>query len=494
MFQKLKSLFVNLAIYGLGDVATSIVGFLLLPVYVRYLSLQDYGILALLLVVEVVAKIVFRWGLDASFMRMYYDCPDQPARRRLTSTIFFFLLAVNGACLMAALGVSPLASRWLFGVSGYTLALQVTLVNTFIGGFFFFPFHVLRIQGKPREFSVLTFARSFSVIVLRLVMVVGLGYGVLGVQLADLVVTGAFTFVLARWLAPLIRPVFSRELLKEALEFGLPRVPHGVAQQTMSMADRYLLSLFVPLRDVGLYSVGASFGVALKLFLSAFEYAWAPFYFRAMNEPEAKQLYRSATTYAIAVLALATAGVSAVADDLVRLMTRPEFYDASRVVPWIAIGVTLQGVYLLTSIGLNITKHTGYYPIATALAAATSVGANLMLIPRYGMMGAAWANVLAFGVQAGAAMRFSQRFYPMRYEWGRLARILVAAIGSYLAASHLPLFSPGALVAVIVRGSAVVLLFVSVLGVTGFLTARERSRVRDLAGQLLPSSEHRAGL
>jgi O-antigen/teichoic acid export membrane protein len=494
VFQKLKSLFRDLAIYGLGDVATSIVSFLLLPIYVRYLSPQDYGILALLLVVEVVAKIVFRWGLDASFMRMYYDCADDAARQRLTSTILFFLLAVNGAWLLAALAVSPLASPRLFGVSGYTLALQVTLVNSFIGGFFFFPFHVLRILGKPREFSALTFARSFSVVVLRLVMVVILGYGVLGVQLADLVVTVAFTFVLARRLAPLIRLVFSRELLNEALEFGLPRVPHGVAQQTMAVADRYLLSLFVPLGDVGLYAVGASFGVALKLFLSAFEYAWAPFYFGAMNEPNAKHLYRSATTYALAVLALATAGLSAVADDLVRLMTAPEFFGASRVVPWIAIGVTLQGVYLLTSIGLNITKHTGYYPIATALAAATSVGANLLLIPRFGMMGAAWSNVLAFGVQAAAAMRFSQRFYPMRYEWGRLARILLAAIVSYLAASQLPLFSPGALVAVIVRGSAVVLLFVSVLGVTGFLTARERSRVRDLAGQLLPSSEHRAGL
>ena len=101
MFQRLKALGRDLAVYGAGDVATQAISFLLLPIYVRFLSPGDYGVLALLLAVEMLTKIVFRWGVDASFMRMYYDCPDQQARRRLASTIFFFLLAVNGLVLGA---------------------------------------------------------------------------------------------------------------------------------------------------------------------------------------------------------------------------------------------------------------------------------------------------------------------------------------------------------------------------------------------------------
>ena len=71
MFDRIKSLFRNLVIYGMGDVATSLVSLLLLPVYTRFLSPSDYGVIAMLLTVEAVAKVVFRWGVDTAFMRLY---------------------------------------------------------------------------------------------------------------------------------------------------------------------------------------------------------------------------------------------------------------------------------------------------------------------------------------------------------------------------------------------------------------------------------------
>ena len=80
-------------------------------------------------------------------------------------------------------------------------------------------------------------------------------------------------------------------MLREVLSFGLPRVPHGVAHQVIAVADRYILTKFVSLREIGLYSVGASFGLGMKLFLSAFENAWAPFYFETMKEPDAKRTF-----------------------------------------------------------------------------------------------------------------------------------------------------------------------------------------------------------
>ena len=228
MFQRLKALGRDLAVYGAGDVATQAISFLLLPVYVRFLSPGDYGVLALLLMVEMLAKILFRWGVDSSFMRMYYDCPDQPARRLLASTIFLFLLAANGAVLAVALDgrAQPLA-RHLFGSVSQAPALQILLVNTFLAGFFFIPFHELRIQRQSGRFIALTVTRSLATIVLRLTLVIGFRLGVLGVVLADLITTVLFgALMLPRFLA-LVGPVFSPRLLREALRFGLPRLPHG---------------------------------------------------------------------------------------------------------------------------------------------------------------------------------------------------------------------------------------------------------------------------
>lgn len=487
MFHKVRELTKDLAIYGIGDVAVSIVNFLLLSVYVEYLDPSDYGVLAQLGAVEVVAKIVFRCGLDGSFMRFYYDYPAEHDRQRLASTIFFFLLALNSALLVASMAAAPFAGPRLFAWDEIdraerVLALQLVLANTFAIGFTFLPFHLLRMQKRAAEFSALTLARSVSTLLLRIALVVGLGYGVMGIVVADLAVTVLVLAVLSRSFAPLLRPLFSRAMLRESLEFGLPRLPHAFAQQAIAVGDRFILSWFrVPTAAIGVYSMGATFALAQKLFLSAFEYAWAPFYYATAKEPDGKRVFAVVATYAFAVLSLMTAGLSAIAGDLLPLMLHSEFphYAAAvDVIPGIAVGVLLQGVYLTTSIGLNITKHTAYYPASTATAAAASILLNVALIPRFGILGAAWANAAAYGVQAAVAYRLSQRFYPIEYEWGRLLRVGGAALLGYLVAARLPAMAP--LAGLLARGATVVAITAGVLWATGFFKPPELAILRRL--------------
>ncbi len=497
MFLKIRELSKNMAIYGLGDVAVSIVNFLLLGIFVKYLSAADYGVLGLLGSVEVVSKIVFRFGLDGSFMRMFYDCDDEGSRQRLASTIFLFLLALNGLVVAALLAVSPWIADALLGGRTHTTALRLVLLNTFAMGFTFLPFHVLRIERRAVTFSLLTLGRSVLTIVLRLVLVIGFGMSVLGVVLADLVVTIAVMTVLMRWFAPLIRPMFSRAMLRDALAFGLPRVPHAAAQQVMAVGDKPILKLFTTFHEIGIYSMAVSFGLTQKLFLSAFESAWAPFYYAAVREPDAPRVFRVVTTYGVAVLALLTAGLSSVGMDLAKSMTHgfflapddPRWSAFSTVVTWTAIGVLLQGIYLLTSIGLNITKRTQYYPMATIAAAATNVGLNFLLIPRYGIVGAAWANGASYATQAVLGFTFSQRFYRIDYEWGRLARVALIAIAAAMLARmlpdiRLPGVDPRASMAsipdVLVRGTTVVVVYGGLLAMTGFFNADELRWLRAL--------------
>ena len=488
MLHKIRELSKDSAIYGLGDVAVSLVNFLLLPLYVRYLTGTDYGILALLGAVEVVTKIVARWGLDGSFMRYFYDCETDADRQQLASTIFYFLLFGNAALFTISMLTAPWLARQLFSGEG-TLALRLVLLNTFLLSFTFLPFHVLRIERRSGEFSVLTLARSILTVILRLILIVGLGQGVLGVVVADLVVTAILMGVLARRFLPLIGAMFSGLLLRETLAFGLPRLPHAAAQQIMAVGDKVILQMFRPLADVGMYAMGVSFGLTLKLFLSAFESAWAPFYYSTAREPGAAAVFRTVTTYAVATLVLLAAGLAATARDLLDVMTNGLFVDAAPIVGWTALAVLIQGVYLLTSIGLNLTKQTKYYPVATVSAAAANVILNFALIPRFGLLGAAWANAIAYAVQTAIAFMFSQRFYPLQYEYRRVGQIAVAGALAFLSGVAIPPIP--ALLGLVLRGSIVFAVFTALLWSTGFLRADElavlarvrRSRRRDVASR-----------
>ena len=471
MFQKIRELSKHLAIYGAGDVAIQALNFLLLPIYVRYLSAGDYGVLALLGAIEAYVKLCFRWGVDGSFMRFWYDCEDERARQRLASTLFFFLLGTNGVLLIASVLASPFISDRLLQSPGHTLALQLVLLNTFAIGFTFIPFHVLRMQQRAREFSALTLARSGSTLVLRLILVMGAGMGIMGVVVADLAVTAVMLVVMVRWFAPLLRPTFSTSLLRQSLAFGLPRVPHGFALQLMAVGDRFVMTRYLPLPEIGVYSMGVSFGLIEKIALGAFESAWAPFYYATAREPDARRVFSTVTTYGVAALALMTAGLSAIASDLLDLVTGGQYVSAAGVVTWTAVGVFFYGVYLLTSIGLNITAHTRYYPVSTAIGAAVNIGLNVWLIPRFGIIGAAWANGAAYALQAAVACAFSQRFYPVQYEYGRLGRAIAAALVAYAAGAAVPAMSPVA--GILARGGTVVVVMTLLLWVTRFFNSDE---------------------
>ena len=169
---------------------------------------------------------------------------------------------------------------------------QLFGVNTFVIGFTFIPFHVLRMEERTRTFSLLTLARSVMTIAVRLLLVIRLDMGVTGAYLADLIVTGVIMAVLVRWFVPLVRPLFSRGVLREALAFGLPRVPHAAAQQITASGDKLILAVFTTADAVGIYSLGVSVGLTQKLFLSAFESAWAPFYYATVKENDAPRVAR----------------------------------------------------------------------------------------------------------------------------------------------------------------------------------------------------------
>ena len=490
MFQKIRELSKHLAIYGSGDVAIQALNFLLLPLYVKYLTKADYGVLALLASVEATVKLFFRWGVDGAFMRFWYDCDDQHARQRLASTLFFFLLGANGVLLVLSVAAAPFISERLLQSAGNTLALQLVLLNTFAIGFTFIPFHVLRIEGRAREFSGLTLARSASTLVLRLVLVIGAGLGVMGVVLADVIVTAVLLIIMLRWFAPLLRPMFSRGVLRQSLAFGLPRIPHGFAMQLMAVGDRFVLARYVGVQDIGIYSMGVSFGLIEKIVLGAFEYAWAPFYYATAREPDAGRVFSTIGTYGIAVLALMTAGLSAIAADLLDVVTHGQYVSAAEIVTWTAVGVFFYGVYLLTSIGLNITSRTAYYPVTTAVGAGLNIGLNFVLIPRFGIIGAAWANGAAYAIQAALAFRFSQRFYPVHYEYGRISRAVLAALVAFFVAKNLPVMP--AAIGVVVRGASVVAIMSSLLWVTGFFNPDEIQALRALRGRRQPGSTMRS--
>jgi O-antigen/teichoic acid export membrane protein len=481
---RLKHLTTGVAIYGAGDAAIQIVNIALLAVYVKgnFLTSVDYGALAVLVALEAFAKVLSRLGLDGAFMRYFHDRGDDVPR--LASTIVWFLVATNIVLFGSAWLAAPALGHRLFDDPQYLGALRLMLVNTALMSLTFIPFHVLRLKNQAATYSAFMFARSVGTLVLRIVLVIGLGWGVSGMYAADLIVTLVIVPMMWPWFRPYLRGLFSMAELRTALRFGLPRVPHGIAQQALEGGNKLLLGAYIPQAQLGIYQNAVTLGTGVKFFTSAFETAWAPFYYATSRQPDAKETLSRMTTYAVAVLVVLVATTTAVAREVILVVLTPDYLPAVTVLPIVAVAMALQGIYLLTSIGLNLTSRTAFYPVATMTAAVVGLGSGTMLMPSLGVTGAAIALLLAYVTQTGVAYVFARRVYPIQYEWLRLGRIVAAGVVAAFVAQALP--EMPALAGLMARGSATVAVFAGLLWVSGFMRATERAFLREKWRRLKP--------
>ena len=276
--------------YGTADVLAQGINFLLLPLYTSFLTPADYGALALLLLLSTFLKILFRAGLDSGFMRIHYDLKDTESKARFAGTVALFSAGLSTLGFAIFWAFSPAGSLALFGSPGQTLWVRLVAFDLLASSFAFVPLTLLRIEERAALFSTYSLIRHATNTVLKVILLT-LGFGVSGVLVSDAVASVILSVCLFFELKSRARLAFDWPPLREALRFGLPKVPHGLLVQTLNLADRRILGAYASRAEVGIYHMGGSFASAMKFPLSAFEPAWQPFVFdQARREHGAREI------------------------------------------------------------------------------------------------------------------------------------------------------------------------------------------------------------
>jgi O-antigen/teichoic acid export membrane protein len=129
--------------------------------------------------------------------------------------------------------------------------------------------------------------------------------------------------------------------------------------------------------------------------------------------------------------------LSVFAKEVVQFFTGAEFHRAYQVVPFIALSYVAYGMYFNFSTGVSLRKKTIYSSISVLLASLINLVANLLLIPTFGMLGAAWATLISFSALMIIILLFSNRFYPIPFQFARLAKILLLGVIVIVVGSNL---------------------------------------------------------
>ena len=439
---ELKRLGKHSAIYGLGGLVSRILAVLLLPLYTRFLTPSDYGKVETLIALTTVIGIVLRMGIHSAFFRFYFDSPEPEHRRLVLRTSFWFTMAMATAGLFAGVALSPQISDLLFGTTNDAELVAAAFVGLWAGMNYEQLTSLFRVEERSTAFVAASLSNVLLTIGATLILVVALDKGPIGVIVGNFTGTLLVYAALVGYRREQLGLQFDRGLLREMNRFGTPLVPTALFLWVTNFSDRLFLVQLADVTEVGLYSVGVRIASAMVLLLTAFRLAWPAFAYSIEDEGEARRTYAYVLTYLVLVATWVATALALLSPWIVDWIADPAFDESSRVVGPLAFAAVAFGAYIVVAIGVGRARRTQFNWVVTGVAAAVNIALNLLLIPPYGMMGAAVATIAAYTTMFVGMAWWSQRIYPVPYQWRRVttaagAGIALVAVGK-LAGGGLP--------------------------------------------------------
>jgi O-antigen/teichoic acid export membrane protein len=449
------------AVYVIGTIAQSGLALLLLPLATRVLDVEQFGLAGTASALAALLAIVYGLGLNFAIVRFYYDAPKNAHRAGWAA-----LLRAQAAVALALATVTYLTGPWwasLFGSVGWTGAFKFAVALAWFSALQATTQGVLRAAQRPIAFIIVALVQVLVGIGAGIGLAVSFGAaGYVAGLCAGSAVAATIGVVLTYK-----RPRWSPSELLDGLTLSLPGLLHQASNWGMEAADRLLVAAYLGLSAVGRYQVAYVIGGGLALLLTGMQSAWVPYFIGNLNQ-EARRVTAPQIIVPIAVVAsMATAILVLAAPALLAVVAPSAFGGTEMVVALVAAATPARAAYFMAVAVLLDRRSTGRMATASLTAVAVNIGMNLILIPRFGLIGAAVATAVSVDVQALLILLMAQRLVGLGMHIGRLSLIWGAGTGMLVAFACIPNSAAG----LVLKG----LLGAAVLG-AGWLALRWLAR------------------
>jgi O-antigen/teichoic acid export membrane protein len=443
MFHIVKNLAKHSAIYGLGDLLSKSIGFLMIPLYTHYLTTAQYGTMELLDLTSYIVGMLLAMGISQSVVRYYYEYPDEERRQQVISVALITVWVAAGAALIPLLIFSKDISSLVFKSADNFQFFNLVFISLLLNMSNDIPMTLLRIKQKSVPYLIISTCRLIINLSLNILLIAGFQMGIMGVLLSNLISSVLMGIFLLIYMLRGMKLTYSFEIAKSMIGYSFPLIGSWLGMYVLNFADRFFLQRMVSLADVGVYSLAYKFGMMPNaLVLGPFSQIWAPKRFELVKEPGAKQLYALVFTYFWFVQLFLGLGIASMIKDAISIVAGSEYREAYMYVPLILMSYMCYGAYSYFQFGLLLEKKTARLASITISAAIINTAANYLLIPILHIWGAAIATLLSFVYLSLTIQFLSQRLYYIPYQIGRLIKMTATAVTLYGLASLIQIPNP----------------------------------------------------
>jgi len=441
-------------IYGAADIIRRFVGFIMLPIYTRYLTPADYGVVQLMLVAVSVMEVFLGMRMGQAIFRYYYMAKDAEEKKAVMSTAFLITFAATTVAFIVLATNAGTATKLALGDMQYTDLMKVFAITLIVQAVEAYGFVYIRVHQQAKLFFGASVFKLIIQLALNIYLIIILKMSVAGVIYSSVIST-TITAVLATIYTFYHSGFkFSLELAKKMIVFSFPLWITALGMVYLNTIDKYLIRVFSSIDAVGLYALAGKFGMLIIILVwSPFSNVWQSMRYEVYELPDRNLIYRRFFIVLILILSLAGLGISMFSDVVIRLMADKSFWPASPIVPFIVIASIVKSLAYFNNLGILLKEKTSIIAVGTYINAFVITVSLVIFVKLFGAIGAALSYMIGALFQLFWIESSSRKLYDMELPWKRAVLInatwLVCYGLSFLLPESLPVAIAGKLLLVI---------------------------------------------
>jgi len=405
--------FQNIGYYFASNILKTVIPFLILPIITYYLIPSEYGIWQVYLALLGLAAPVTAMGLNMIIGREYHIRDPKDHAECVYQSII--MIAISSLTLLLIIHLYSyyadvfmnIPVKYLYALPFLCLFLNIQAINKII----------LRHEKRAKLFTIIdvTYSALFSFGSLALIYYLSVSWESI---LSANIVTAIIFFLISSLIILKEKKIIKKwdfTKAKGLLILSLPLVPHAIGGLILNLSDRLILERMTDTAQVGIYSIGASLGIAVLLFCTAFNNSWGPWMHKQLNDitPVKKsQIIRYTYLYFIATF-LVTFLIGFTAQAYITYLLADDYIGAVQIAWWIAGGSGFYGMTLAINHYLIVLGKTKTLPTLTGTAAILNILLTIWLINQNGTVGAAQATLISYAVLFIIMLWQVQKTMPM---------------------------------------------------------------------------------
>ncbi|HKB87914.1 MAG TPA: oligosaccharide flippase family protein [Ignavibacteriaceae bacterium] len=418
MLDKLKYLVKHSFIYSISNLATKASGVILLPIYSTFFSVSEFGILGIIEVTISIFTELLNFGLGQSLV-MLTNHTDFENKK---SSIFYTLTIVSAfiVIIFIALGeiTVPYLSKLFQNPSDFYfyLRLAIYIISLRVLNIFFS--NKLRADEKSIWFTASSLTKLGLTLGFIVYFVAYRNLGISGVLYSYILSEAVLFLILIPSMIRGMTKRFEKDIIRVAISFGFPMIFTSVAMLILNVSDRYILKYFTNYKELGLYDLGYRISGVVNMFvIMPFNLALMPFAYKIYQQEGDKRYFSKLLTYLTLLLVWISLALSLFSGNIIKIFAlNPEYWEAAKVIPVIVFSYIFFGMRIVVTLGMLLTKNTKALAYTTLFASGLNIILNIIFIPLWGMMAAAYSTLVSFIFLYWLSYIISQKYYSIPYE------------------------------------------------------------------------------